>query len=718
MTSSTCQRRWTLAGLTVLCIGSGSSCLRSVPTACEVGNAIYPADTPNPEDACQVCRPAIDPTGWTPLPNGTACGGTGFCAGGACQTGCLIAGVAVSSGVTKPRDACQECRPSQRTDDWSPVPDGTPCDAGQCRRGICQPPPDCVIAGVGYFRGDSNPENPCQSCNPSLDRSQFSLVTGLAPAGGCDGGSICLQGRCASGCLVDGGLQLPGAVNPGNACQVCTPTRSGLWWSDQPDGNPCGDAGGVCAAGLCLDGCAVGGAIYSIGAGSPGNACETCQPNLTPANWSPFTGIPPGGCDGGQVCAMGACLSACFIDGGLLTSRTSGPGGNASCCNPSANPASWTPLMVESAKFPNPDGFHDETLFVVGDFNRDGRPDLALMGSTKLAFYFNLGGGLFNGPQQITSVSNTGDYPVAMAAGDIDGDGFPDIVFSDIGSGKVSVLRYQGGAGLSSQIDVPLDGGSAFEILMTDLNHDGLADIVTYNGSGGGSVSVFLATGDGGLTPEQSYSSFDPPSWYGPVPTPQIVAADFNGDGIPDLAVVSPGAFSGNPGVILLYNDGQGGFQGARRLLSLPNASPDAISVGDFNGDGRPDLAVGDTNGTGIHLFLSTGLDTFGSPLTIPLDLVVGMAVADLNGDGRPDLMVGSRSGQLIVLINSGDTKADGGIFLPFSYLDTLTYEQYVRIVATDMNGDGAPDVLLLETLTQGRVAEFSGAVLYLNGCP
>jgi hypothetical protein len=157
-----------------------------------------------------------------------------------------------------------------------------------------------------------------------------------------------------------------------------------------------------------------------------------------------------------------------------------------------------------------------------------------------------------------------------------------------------------------------------------------------------------------------------------------VVAADLNGDGIPDLAGSTSSALS------VLFNQGDGTFAAP---LSYPTTLGSAVVAADLNGDGRIDLAVADSGSILVGVYINEGgsfadavwYNAGGGPSTI--------AAADLNGDGKPDLAVTNFS-QVSVLMNQGD----GTFGQPVTY---LTGWKPTSIVAADFNSDGVGDLAI-----------------------
>jgi DNA-binding CsgD family transcriptional regulator len=141
-------------------------------------------------------------------------------------------------------------------------------------------------------------------------------------------------------------------------------------------------------------------------------------------------------------------------------------------------------------------------------------------------------------------------------------------------------------------------------------------------------------------------------AFFSAATTPNAVAVgDFNGDGKPDLAVANGNAME----VAILLGNGDGTFQPAASYKMT--GAPNSIAVGDFNGDGKPDLAVGIANSGEIWIMLGIGNGTFAPAIShgTPTSLLA-IAVGDFNGDGKPDLaVVDATSNEVSVLLGNGN---------------------------------------------------------------
>jgi hypothetical protein len=195
-------------------------------------------------------------------------------------------------------------------------------------------------------------------------------------------------------------------------------------------------------------------------------------------------------------------------------------------------------------------------------------------------------------------------------------------------------------------------GALGRKLVVADLNGDGVPDVVMSNLDG---VTVLLGNGDGTFGPPHTYA-IDASVFY-------VTVADVNNDGKPDL--ITANYFTANSGsgdtVSVLLNNGDGTFRPAQSFVVGPE--PDSVAVADLNGDGIPDLVVGTFSsgylraGRTVSVLLGNGDGTFGPPRTFPVGQgPSAVVVADLNGDGIPDLVVANQFDyDVSVLLGNGD---------------------------------------------------------------
>ncbi|MGD0296824.1 MAG: FG-GAP-like repeat-containing protein [Bryobacteraceae bacterium] len=282
---------------------------------------------------------------------------------------------------------------------------------------------------------------------------------------------------------------------------------------------------------------------------------------------------------------------------------------------------------------------------------------------------------------------------IAMTSGDFNKDGVADLAF-------VSEFQYLSVfLGSSSGVITPtftydFTGADPqaypTSVVAADFNGDRVVDLaVTVAGAGSsGSVMVFLGKGDG--TFQAPVSSAAPGSIW------SLVTGDFNKDGRVDLAAINTSASSQTDQVVVFLGQGDGTFASAKTYPAGAEAS--ALAIGDFNQDGFTDIAV--ANLTGINLLLGKGGGTFspGTNISFPVDAsgvaqIPGiLAAADLNGDGNLDLVVGVADEGVAVLLGHGD-----GTFAPLVVYPTepVFLPGILSVVVGDFNGDGIPDLFL-----------------------
>lgn len=284
---------------------------------------------------------------------------------------------------------------------------------------------------------------------------------------------------------------------------------------------------------------------------------------------------------------------------------------------------------------------------IVGDFNGDGKLDIAVLcESGVVSVLLGNGDGTFQA--HVDSAVDANLHNFSIAAGDFNGDGKLDLVvgYQDPNNSAVSILLGNGDGTFRAPVDYPT-GSEPGAVAVADLNRDGKLDIVAANfgNFGGDTVSVLLGNGDGTFQPQVQYSTSG-----GAL---AVIVADFNGDGILDLAVDSScgdASRCGYPGQIsILLGKGDGTFE---PYVDYPaDAFPYSVAAGDLTADGVLDLAVPDLDYSELSILLGNGNGTFGGATTFSTsNRAVGVVLGDLNGDGALDLVVGTDAGFTIFL--------------------------------------------------------------------
>jgi hypothetical protein len=226
----------------------------------------------------------------------------------------------------------------------------------------------------------------------------------------------------------------------------------------------------------------------------------------------------------------------------------------------------------------------------IGDLDGDGKLDLATVsgnggGEGIVSVLLNKGDGSFRANVDYA----TGLFSIAIAIGDLNGDGKPELAVTNADADTVSVLPNRGDGTFQAHLDYAtgLDPGS---IAIGDLNGDGKPELATANGAG--SVSVLANRGDGTFQAHLDYAA-------GPSPV-SLAIGDLNGDGTPELATANAGVNS----VSVLPNRGDGSFEVKRDYATARR--PLSVAIGDLNGDGQPDLATANEDANSVSVLANT----------------------------------------------------------------------------------------------------------------
>ena len=309
----------------------------------------------------------------------------------------------------------------------------------------------------------------------------------------------------------------------------------------------------------------------------------------------------------------------------------------------------------------------------VGDFNGDGKPDIAVVNATSNTVSIFLGHGDNTFQPKVDYV--TGSTPQGVAVADFNGDGYPDLAVTNSGSNTVSVLLGKGDGTFQPKVDYAT-GTKPQGIAMADFNHDGNVDLVVTNAIDG-TAGVLLGNGDGTFKAQVAYTTgFNPYS---------VVVGDFNGDGILDLAIANN---NNNDRVSLLLGKGDGTF--LSQVQSATGDTPVWIAAADLNGDGKLDLVVADQKGNTVSVLLGKGDGSFQTSVdyataAFPTSVTLG----DFNGDGYADIAVTAGNGNTVsVLLGNGN-----GTFK--SAIDYGTGDIPYAVIAAVLNGDQKLDLIV-----------------------
>jgi hypothetical protein len=335
---------------------------------------------------------------------------------------------------------------------------------------------------------------------------------------------------------------------------------------------------------------------------------------------------------------------------------------------------------------PYPSLEHPGSL-ALGDFNGDGKPDLAISNSSFVVILLGNGDGSFLPP----TAYNAGYLPIAVTVGDFNGDGKLDLAVGDDGpylyqgytGDTISILLGNGDGTFRSPISYTA-GSQPVALALGDFNGDGSLDVAVLDhyqpgadGGNGGNLAILLGTPQGAVQHTVTYpvSPLD-----GQLSS--MAAGDFNGDGKPDLALTD----SLNSTVTILLNDSP------QQSVYPVGPQPGAVVVADFNRDGKLDLAVTNYGGSTVSILLGNGDGTFQPQVTYAAGgQPVSLAIGDFNGDGNLDLAVVLYSTSVSILLGNGD-----GAFQPPVAYGLPNAPSAPRFIAVgDLNGDGNLDLVV-----------------------
>ncbi len=351
--------------------------------------------------------------------------------------------------------------------------------------------------------------------------------------------------------------------------------------------------------------------------------------------------------------------------------------------------SSTSPSLSQTVRVEAQNGFqtaaqftklNDSPSIAIGDFNGDGRPDLAMVNTDNAAVSIMLAdpnppptpgriaGIAFQAPVDYF----TGNVPLSIAAGDFNGDGILDLAAANFADKNVSILLGNGDGTFGNATAYAI-GFAPVKLTVADFDGDGDIDLAVI-GQDVSAVSILLGNGDGTF----QLSGTSPAG-----PTPGCMkAADFNGDGIADLAVSN-----GKTTVSVLLGKGDGSFLSPVSY----HADNSCLAVADVNGDGNVDLVLSTRASDHIEVLFGGGDGTFQLPVQVYVGLPVGtVMVGDFNGDGTADLAITGSTDTNVVAVFLGTR---GGTFVPAANYGISSAAEASAV--GDLNGDGRSDLVM-----------------------
>ncbi|MEG4348172.1 DUF4347 domain-containing protein [Microcoleus sp. LAD1_D3] len=299
----------------------------------------------------------------------------------------------------------------------------------------------------------------------------------------------------------------------------------------------------------------------------------------------------------------------------------------------------------------NPGSGEQHSDIAIQDFNGDGKLDLAVANTKNnsgtsqvkdgfVSIRLGTGTGSFGNPTNF----NQGTDPWYIVAGDFNGDSKVDLATVSANNDKISILFGDGTGSFSTPVNIKT---STFKdgVTTADFNGDGKLDLVTFNSTSNNDnrISVFLGDGNGNFNAPINVINTRAFS----IEKESTVTGDFNGDRNIDLAAIN----YAKDAVSVFLGDGKGNFGTAANFTVLQYS--DSLIAGDFNGDGKLDLATLDEGARSnkFSLLLGDGTGNFGTAntnwettLNDNSTNLISMVAGDFNADGKLDLATGNRS--------------------------------------------------------------------------
>ncbi len=412
-----------------------------------------------------------------------------------------------------------------------------------------------------------------------------------------------------------------------------------------------------------------------------------------------------------------------------VTDSIAGLSGSAKLSfTPTYNNGSFVPGLINYASRTTFTSVVNPNSIAFGDFDGDGKTDMAVVSqatTSTLSIFRNTSttGSMTSGSFAAKVDFTLGNNANGIAVADLDRDGKLDIVVNNQSSNTVSIFRNTATAGsittssLATRVDISV-GANPTSVALGDVDGDGRPEILVTNSSAN-TVSVMRNISVQGAITTGSFSSS---VTYATGTTPRdVVLGDINGDGKAEMIVTNQGA---NTISVFTNTSGAGSISiasFAAKVDFTTGTTPVYVAVGDFDRDGKSDLAVTNQGANTVSVFLNThtsGNISTGS-LAAKVDFAVGasplmLAIGDVDGDSKPDIATAnSGTTTLSILRNTSTTGSiSSGSFA--TKTDFTTASSPYGIAIGDLDGDGLSDIAIAEINSSTTISVLRNAPPYL----
>ena len=351
-----------------------------------------------------------------------------------------------------------------------------------------------------------------------------------------------------------------------------------------------------------------------------------------------------------------------------------------------ANASCPTPVLTEAAIV---NANNNPIDIAAADFNHDGNIDIATpsSGLSNVLVQFGNGDGTFLSG---TSYASSGSDVIGVAAGDLNGDGWADLVLANYNSNTISVLLNQQN-GTFAAATTRNANANPNKVIIADMDGDTKNDVLVMGIS---TIEIEYGNNDGTFRTTPTILNGGP---YG------FAVADFNDDGKRDITSATPHVDAAKIDVFINNGD----LTYTKTTYDSIGENADKMTTGDFNDDGKPDIAEANSSDKMVVL-INNGNGTFAAAVPYATsgdpDAVVA---ADVNEDGILDLAVAGRnSGSFAVLIGNSNGTFQAAVYQPMSG----GFFHVPAIISADLNNDARPDLALVES-------SLNKFLPLLNGC-